>query len=222
MPRAGLGMVGSLPGRHRTAPVVVRAVPASHAAPARLAPHPPSNPSSARDAAALDAVKSTLLGCLLFLDSKDLLADWRRAALGSAPARAAQLLGGGGGAAGSGEAYAAALRDPHPALRLLLSVDAPAAVALLSEVTGGWDAVETDLRAAAGKPAEELERVLVATQVRARSAAPRALAVARAPRAARLGSSGIDVCSGVWTHSTPRSTTLVANRPRWWRTPLSA
>jgi hypothetical protein len=33
-------------------------------------------------------------------------------------------------------------------------------------VTQGWDAVETDLRTAAGKPAEELERVLVATQVR--------------------------------------------------------
>eukprot|EP00775_Hariotina_reticulata_P011040 gene11040-11195_t len=38
-------------------------------------------------------------------------------------------------------------------------------MALLSEVTAGWDAVETDLRAAAGKSTQELESVLVATQV---------------------------------------------------------
>jgi hypothetical protein len=36
---------------------------------------------------------------------------------------------------------------------------------VLQEATAGWDAVETDLRAAAGKPATELESVLVATQV---------------------------------------------------------
>lgn len=62
--------------------------------------------------------------------------------------------------------FSQGLCDPHPALQLLLSVDVPAVVAVLSEMTGGWDAVETDLRAAAGKPAAELESVLVATQVR--------------------------------------------------------
>ncbi len=49
---------------------------------------------------------------------------------------------------------------------MLLRVDAAAAVAVLGEAVSGWDAVETDLRAAAGKPAEELDSVLVASQVR--------------------------------------------------------
>lgn len=58
-----------------------------------------------------------------------------------------------------------ALCDPHPALQLLLAVDVPATITVLAEATAGWDAVETDLRAAAGKPTSELESVLVATQV---------------------------------------------------------
>jgi hypothetical protein len=45
-------------------------------------------------------------------------------------------------------------------------VDVPATITVLAEATAGWDAVETDLRAAAGKPTTELESVLVATQVR--------------------------------------------------------
>jgi hypothetical protein len=44
-------------------------------------------------------------------------------------------------------------------------VDVPATITVLAEATAGWDAVETDLRAAAGKPTTELESVLVATQV---------------------------------------------------------
>ena len=36
---------------------------------------------------------------------------------------------------------------------------------VLTAATDGWDAVASDLRAAAGKPAEELESVMVATQV---------------------------------------------------------
>lgn len=41
------------------------------------------------------------------------------------------------------------------------------AVSVLGEAVDGWDAVETELRAAAGKPhLEEMESVLVATQVR--------------------------------------------------------
>lgn len=59
-----------------------------------------------------------------------------------------------------------ALCDPHPALQLLLAVDVPATITVLAEATAGWDAVETDLRAAAGKPTTELESVLVATQAR--------------------------------------------------------
>lgn len=40
------------------------------------------------------------------------------------------------------------------------------AVSVLGEAVDGWDAVETELRAAAGKPVvEEMESVLVATQV---------------------------------------------------------
>lgn len=58
-----------------------------------------------------------------------------------------------------------ALCDPHPALQLLLAVDVPATITVLAEATAGWDAVETDLRAAAGKPTTALESVLVATQV---------------------------------------------------------
>lgn len=61
--------------------------------------------------------------------------------------------------------FCAGLSDPHPSLQLLLCIDVSAAVAVLSEMTCGWDAVETDLRAAAGKPTAELESVLVATQV---------------------------------------------------------
>jgi hypothetical protein len=38
-------------------------------------------------------------------------------------------------------------------------------VSVLGEAVHGWDAVETELRAAAGHPALELERVRVATQV---------------------------------------------------------
>ncbi len=45
-------------------------------------------------------------------------------------------------------------------------MDAAAAICVLNEAVAGWDAVETDLRAAAGKPTEELESVLVASQVR--------------------------------------------------------
>jgi hypothetical protein len=40
------------------------------------------------------------------------------------------------------------------------------AVSVLGEAVNGWDAVETELRAAAGHPALELDRVRVATQVR--------------------------------------------------------
>jgi hypothetical protein len=47
----------------------------------------------------------------------------------------------------------------------LLAVDVAATIQVLAQATEGWDAVETDLRAAAGKPAEELESVMVATQV---------------------------------------------------------
>lgn len=59
-----------------------------------------------------------------------------------------------------------ALCDPHPGLQLLLAVDVPATITVLAEATAGWDAVDTDLRAAAGKPTAEQESVLVATQVR--------------------------------------------------------
>lgn len=41
----------------------------------------------------------------------------------------------------------------------------PPAVCVLGEAVDGWDAVETELRAAAGKPTQELQSVLVATQV---------------------------------------------------------
>jgi hypothetical protein len=68
-----------------------------------------------------------------------------------------------------------ALCDPHPALQLLLAVDVPATITVLAEATSGWDAVETDLRAAAGKPTTELDSVLVATQVRGRSNVKRQL-----------------------------------------------
>lgn len=59
-----------------------------------------------------------------------------------------------------------ALCDPHPGLQLLLAVDVPATITVLAEATAGWDAVDTDLRAAAGKPSAEQVSVLVATQVR--------------------------------------------------------
>lgn len=126
----------------------------------------------------LDSVKATLLGSLLFVDSADLLAEWRhsggRAAATAAAVTAAAAAAAansptdssvGGAGSGSGGVSCGELSDPHPALQLLLRVDVPAVVAVLSEATSGWDAVETDLRAAAGKPASELESVLVATQV---------------------------------------------------------
>lgn len=68
-------------------------------------------------------------------------------------------------AAAPGGPVLSALCDPHPALQLLLAVDVPATITVLAEATAGWDAVETDLRTAAGKPTTELESVLVATQV---------------------------------------------------------
>ncbi len=64
-----------------------------------------------RDLRQLDEVKSQLLGCLLFLDSSDLLAEWAR------DGRAAPAPG--------------ALKDPHPALQLLMSVDAAATMTVL-------------------------------------------------------------------------------------------
>lgn len=77
---------------------------------------------------------------------------------------------------------------------------------VLDEALDGWDAVETDLRAAAGQPApEELESVLVATQLVVnallsllnvgafRPAAPHSAAQPLQPHA---GCSGADVCRG--------------------------
>jgi hypothetical protein len=129
----------------------------------------------------LDSIKATLLGSLLFVDSADLLAEWRHSG-GRAAATAAALAApntlavttsstgtdatdASNSSSGSSGVFCQGLSDPHPALQLLLSVDVPAVVAVLAEATAGWDAVETDLRAAAGKPASELESVLVATQV---------------------------------------------------------
>jgi hypothetical protein len=122
------------------------------------------SPPTARSSpdGALDAIKATLLGSLLFVDSADLLAEWRHSG-GRAAATAAALTT---ADSSSTTSHVYGLSDPHPALQLLLSVDVPAVVAVLAEATAGWDAVETDLRAAAGKPASELESVLVATQVR--------------------------------------------------------
>lgn len=58
------------------------------------------------------------------------------------------------------------LPSPHPALQLLLEADAAATVYVLGAAVEGWDAVETELLAAAGKDVPEaLERVSVATQV---------------------------------------------------------
>ena len=57
------------------------------------------------------------------------------------------------------------LASAHQCPKVLLRVDAAAAVQVLGEAVSGWDAVETDLRAAAGKPAQELDSVLVASQV---------------------------------------------------------
>lgn len=120
-------------------------------------------------------MRATLLGSLLFLDRSDLLAEW---------STAAAAVGGGSGssnsqtnsinpaaAAGPGMAARGVAIDssrcpePHPALQLLLSAGVAPTVTVLEEATRGWDAVETDLRAAAGKPAQELASVLVATQV---------------------------------------------------------
>ena len=60
-------------------------------------------------------------------------------------------------------------RPPRPPSflqkQILLRADAAATVAVLGEALSGWDAVETDLRAAAGRPAQELDSVLVASQV---------------------------------------------------------
>jgi hypothetical protein len=140
----------------------------------------------------LDVIKATLLGSLLFLDKADLLREWRiaggpaaAAALaaieGPAPSSfaAQQQMGNAEGTAhlgGAGDMPTSSacpewcvqrvMSDPHPALQLLLAVDVSAVIAVLSEVTAGWDAVETDLRVAAGKSTHELESVLVATQVR--------------------------------------------------------
>lgn len=92
--------------------------------------------------------------------------EWSRAGLqGTAAVEAAtRAAAAAAGGASSGPA-ARHLQDPHPALRLLLAVDVAATIQVLAQATEGWDAVETDLRAAAGKPAEELESVMVATQV---------------------------------------------------------
>jgi hypothetical protein len=126
-------------------------------------------------AGVLDSIKATLLGSLLFVDSADLLAEWRHSgsrAAATAAALAPPTTTTGADTAGANSSssstgvFCRGLSDPHPALQLLLSVDVPAVVAVLAEATAGWDAVETDLRAAAGKPASELESVLVATQVR--------------------------------------------------------
>ncbi|GIL71113.1 hypothetical protein Vretifemale_1731, partial [Volvox reticuliferus] len=91
-----------------------------------------------------DDVKAQLLGLLLFLTPRDLAREWRRPLEQLPPA----LLAG-----------------PHPALQVLLSVDVAAAVSVLGSAVAGWDAVETELREAAGRPAVELDSVLVATQV---------------------------------------------------------
>ncbi|WIA29507.1 hypothetical protein OEZ86_012008 [Tetradesmus obliquus] len=128
----------------------------------------PSSPPGVRD-----TIRATLLGSLLFADAADLLAEWRHSG-GRAAAAAAALSAPPAATSSSTDASSSTdhspvvcrrLSDPHPALQLLLSVDVPAVVAVLAEATAGWDAVETDLRAAAGKPASELESVLVATQV---------------------------------------------------------
>ena len=50
-------------------------------------------------------------------------------------------------------------------MQVLLGVDIAASMAVLAEATEGWDAVETELREAAGKPVAELDCVMVATQV---------------------------------------------------------
>lgn len=132
------------------------------------APPPRSSPPGVRD-----TIRATLLGSLLFADAADLLAEWRHSG-GRAAAAAAALSAPPAATSSSTDASSSTdhspvvcrrLSDPHPALQLLLSVDVPAVVAVLAEATAGWDAVETDLRAAAGKPASELESVLVATQV---------------------------------------------------------
>jgi hypothetical protein len=115
---------------------------------------------------ALDSIKATLLGSLLFVESADLLAEWRHSGGRAAATAAALCSDASNGQQQQQAAWCRQLSDPHPALQLLLSVDVPAVVAVLAEATAGWDAVETDLRAAAGKPASELESVLVATQVR--------------------------------------------------------
>ncbi len=58
----------------------------------------------------------------------------------------------------------AALRSTLATRCSLLALPLPA-VSVLGEAVDGWDAVETELRAAAGKPIQELNSVLVATQV---------------------------------------------------------
>lgn len=60
------------------------------------------------------------------------------------------------------------LHQKHPALLVLLSVDVAAAAELLRGAVLAWDALETDLLAAAGKAVpQQLDCVRVATQVRA-------------------------------------------------------
>ena len=75
-------------------------------------------------------------------------------------------------------------------LQLLLSIDVAAAVCVLGGAVAGWDAVETDLREAAGRPAAELDSVLVATQVAGSPAAA-------AARGSTCGRGGGGACGGV-------------------------
>ena len=121
-----------------------------------------------------------MLGSLLFLEARDLEREWGLAAgelrnrTGiTGPFPALQV---------GGCCYVAtrtAACPPGPTLPLLhthasyactsfqvlLREDAAATVSVIGEALSGWDAVETDLRAAAGRPAEELDSVLVASQV---------------------------------------------------------
>ncbi|GAX83579.1 hypothetical protein CEUSTIGMA_g11004.t1 [Chlamydomonas eustigma] len=88
--------------------------------------------------------RAQLLGSLLFMEASDLAREWGM---------------------GMDQIRDMGLDLPHPALQILLRHDPTAAVFVLGEAVSEWDAVETDLRSAAGKPAEELDSVRVASQV---------------------------------------------------------
>ena len=57
------------------------------------------------------------------------------------------------------------LAGPHPVLRQLLHTDAAVTLGILDESLAGWDALDADLRAAAGLPTVEDGAGRSATQV---------------------------------------------------------